>query len=234
MVCVNAFDFSELENKIGYVYQNKQLLKQAMTHTSFANEQKINKLNSYERIEFLGDAVLEMISSEYFYFEKPNTSEGNLTKMRASAVCEPSLAITARQLELGKYLLLGKGEEATGGRDRDSIIADAVEALIGSIYLDGGIDAAKRFILKFVLNDLENKQLFYDAKSILMETIQARKLQEFEYRLVGEDGPDHEKTFKTEAVLNGERIGYGEGQSKKISEQKAAYEALMYLRGKQK
>jgi len=231
---MNCYDFSELEKRIGYTYKNKNLLRQAMTHTSFANEQKINKLDSYERIEFLGDAVLEMVSSEYFYFEKPQTSEGNLTKMRASAVCEPSLAITARQLELGKYLLLGKGEEATGGRERDSIIADAVEALIGSIYLDSGLEQAREFILKFVLNDLENKQLFYDAKSILMETLQARKLQEFEYRLVGEEGPDHEKLFKTEAVLNGRRIGYGEGQSKKVSEQHAAYEALMYLRKEQK
>lgn len=231
---MNCYDFAELENKIGYTYKNKDLLRQAMTHTSFANEQKINKLASYERIEFLGDAVLEMVSSEYFYFEKPQTSEGNLTKMRASAVCEPSLAITARQLELGKYLLLGKGEESTGGRDRDSIIADAVEALIGSIYLDSGFEQAKQFILKFVLNDLENKQLFYDAKSILMEMIQARKMQNFEYRLVGEEGPDHEKLFKTEAVLDGVRIGYGEGQSKKVSEQHAAYEALMYLRREQK
>ncbi len=234
MLNMNNYDFSELEKRIGYIYKNKDLLRQAMTHTSFANEQKINKLDSYERIEFLGDAVLEMVSSEYFYFAKPQTSEGNLTKMRASAVCEPSLAITARQLELGKYLLLGKGEEATGGRERDSIIADAVEALIGSIYLDSGLEQAKQFILKFVLNDLENKQLFYDAKSILMEMLQAQRRQDFEYRLVGEEGPDHEKLFKTEAVLGGERIGYGEGQSKKISEQKAAYEALMYLRGKQK
>ncbi len=227
---MNCFDFSELEAKIQYSYKNRDLLKQALTHTSFANEQNINKYDSYERIEFLGDAVLEMVSSEYFYFKYPQTPEGKLTKMRASAVCEPSLAITARELELGKYMLLGKGEETTGGRDRDSIIADVVEALIGSIYLDGGLKEAKRFILRFVLNDLENKQLFYDAKSILLETIQARKLQDFEYRLIGEEGPDHEKIFKTEAVLNGERIGYGEGPSKKISEQQAAYEALLLLR----
>ncbi len=234
MLVMNNYDFSELEKKIGYVYKDKNLLRQAMTHTSFANEQKINKLDSYERIEFLGDAVLEMISSEFFYFKYPDTKEGNLTKMRASAVCEPSLAITARQLGLGEYILLGKGEEATGGRERDSIIADVVEAVIGSIYLDGGLEQAKAFILTHVLNDLEHKQLFYDANSILMETLQAKKEQNFEYRLVGEEGPDHEKVFKTEAVLNGERIGYGEGQSKKISEQHAAYEALMYLRGEQK
>lgn len=231
---MNGYDFSELERKIGYKYKNKNLLRQAMTHTSFANEQKINKLESYERIEFLGDAILEMVSSEYFYFAYPDITEGNLTKKRASAVCEPSLAITARELELGKYLLLGKGEETTGGRERDSIIADAVEALIGSVYLDGGLEEAKKFILKFVLNDLENKQLFYDAKSILMETLQAKKMTDFEYRLVGEEGPDHEKVFKTEAVLEGKRIGYGEGQSKKVSEQKAAYEALIWLRNEQK
>ena len=231
---MNCYDFSELEKKIGYEFKDKNLLRQALTHTSFANEQKINKLDSYERIEFLGDAVLEMVNSEFFYFENPKMTEGNLTKMRASAVCEPSLAITARQLELGKYLLLGKGEEATGGRERDSIIADVVEALIGSIYLDSGLEEAKRFILTHVLNDLEHKQLFYDAKSILMEMIQAKKQQDFEYRLVGEEGPDHEKVFKTEAVLGGECIGYGEGQSKKISEQHAAYEALMWLREKQK
>jgi ribonuclease-3 len=223
-------DFKRLEEKIGYEYKDKTLIRQAMTHTSFANEQKINKLQSYERVEFLGDAVLEMVSSEFFYFKYPQTPEGNLTKMRASAVCEQALAITARELGLGDYLLLGKGEEATGGRKRDSIIADAVEALIGSIYLDGGIEPAKKFILEFVLNDLETKQLFYDAKSIVQEIIQTKKLGEFHYELIGQEGPDHEKVFKTQAVLNGERVGYGEGHSKKLSEQNAAYEALLKLR----
>lgn len=227
---MNSFDFSGLEEKIGYQYKDKALLRQAMTHTSFANEQKINKLKSYERIEFLGDAVLEMVSSEFFYFRYPDTPEGNLTKMRASAVCEQALAITARELSLGDFLLLGKGEEATGGRTRDSIIADSVEALIGSIYLDGGLAPAKKFILDFVLNDLENKQLFYDAKSILQEIIQTEKLGEFHYVLIGESGPDHQKVFRTEAILNDERIGYGEGHSKKLSEQKAAYEAILKLR----
>ena len=231
---MNNFEFKQLEQKIGYEFRDKKLLKQAMSHTSFANEQKINKLESYERIEFLGDAILEMVSSEYFYFAHPQTSEGNLTKMRASAVCEPSLAITARQLEVGKYILLGKGEEATGGRDRDSIISDVVEALIGAIYLDGGLEPAKQFILTYVLNDLENKQLFYDAKSILLELVQSKKIGQFEYRLVGEEGPDHEKVFWTEAVLDGEVIGQGEGPSKKLSEQQAAYKALLVLREKMK
>jgi ribonuclease-3 len=174
------YDFNELENKIGYIYKNRKLLQQAMTHTSYINEQKMNKLDSYERIEFLGDAVLEMISSEYFYQYYPKTLEGELTKIRARAVCESSLAITAAKLDLGKYLLLGKGEERTGGRKKDSINADVVEAIIGSIYLDGGIKEAKRFIFKYVLNDLEKKQLFYDAKSIVMEIIQTNKIQGFD------------------------------------------------------
>lgn len=227
---MNSFDFDELEEKIHYRYRNKKLLRQAMTHTSFANEQKMNKFSSYERVEFLGDAVLEMVSSEYFYNKYPEISEGNLTKKRASAVCEQSLAITARELELGKYLLLGKGEECTGGRDRDSIIADAVEAIIGSIYLDGGMKKAKEFIMHFVLNDLEKKELFYDAKSVLQETVQVERLGALEYKLIAESGPAHEKLFQTEVLLNGEVMGYGEGPSKKISEQHAAYEAILKLR----
>lgn len=224
---MNKRNFMELQQKIGYQYHDQSLLKQAMTHTSFANEQKINKLLSYERIEFLGDAVLEMISSEFFYFTYPDMPEGQLTKLRASSVCEQALAITARQLELGNYLLLGKGEEMTGGRDRDSIIADAVEAVIGSIYLDGGIEPAKEFILKFVLNDLEKKQLFYDAKSILQEMVQTNKLGVMQYELIGEEGPDHDKIFKVQLLLNKKVVGYGEGRSKKLAEQQAAYMALL-------
>lgn len=220
----------ELEEKIGYHYRDQKLLRQAMTHTSFVNEQKINKLDSYERIEFLGDAVLEMISSEYFYHTYPQMPEGNLTKLRASSVCEQALAITARQLGLGSYMLFGKGEEMTGGRDRDSIIADGVEAIIGSIYLDGGFEPAKAFILRFVLNDLESKQLFYDAKSILQEMVQNQKLGELVYELIGEDGPDHDKHFRTHALIDGRVVGSGEGRSKKLAEQNAAYEALLKLK----
>lgn len=220
-------NFEQLEQKIGYRYKDQKLLKQALTHTSFTNEQKINKLASYERIEFLGDAVLEMVSSEFFYFENPQMPEGQLTKLRASSVCEQALAITARELELGRYLLLGKGEEMTGGRERESIIADVVEAIIGSIYLDGGIEPAKKFILTFVLNDLEKKKLFYDAKSILQEYIQTRKLGEIKYELVGEEGPDHDKIFRVQLLLDGKMIGKGEGQSKKLAQQQAAYMALL-------
>lgn len=221
---------SGLQEKIGYRFRDETLIKQAMTHSSFANEQKIRKLSNYERVEFLGDAVLELVSSEFFYYKYPDMSEGKLTKMRASSVCEQALAITARQLKVGSYMLFGKGEEATGGRDRDSIIADAVEALIGAIYLDGGIEEAKRFIHNFVLNDLENKQLFYDAKSILQELIQNHKMGELLYELDGEEGPEHDKSFFVSAYMNGEKIGSGVGHNKKAAEQNAAYEALLKYR----
>ncbi len=227
---MNYLDFSKLEEKIEYTFKNKDLIKQAMTHTSFANEQKMNKLQSYERIEFLGDAVLEMVSSDYFYHLYPDMPEGNLTKTRAKSVCEPALAITARQLEIGKHLLFGRGEEATGGRDRDSIIADAIEAIIGAIYLDSGLENAKTFIMKFVLNDLEHKQLFYDAKSILQEMVQNQKLGDISYQLLKEEGPEHDKSFFVSVNLAGRELGQGVGRSKKSAEQKAAYEAILKLK----
>ena len=201
-----------------------------MTHSSFTNEQKINHYEHYERVEFLGDAVLELVSSEFLFLENPTMSEGNLTKTRASAVCEQALAITARELELGKFMLFGKGEEATGGRERDSIIADAVEALIGAIYLDGGMEEAKRFIYTFVLNDLEHKKLFYDAKSILMEEVQKIKAGELSYVLLKEEGPEHNKQFFVAAMLKDKQIGTGAGRTKKAAEQQAAYEALMKMK----
>jgi len=221
---------SGLQEKIGYCFRDEALIKQAMTHSSYANEQKIRKLSNYERVEFLGDAVLELVSSEFFYYKYPDMPEGKLTKMRASAVCEQALAITARQLKVGSYMLFGKGEEATGGRDRDSIIADAVEALIGAIYLDGGIEKARHFIHNFVLNDLENKQLFYDAKSILQELVQNQKMGELVYELEGEEGPEHDKSFFVSAYMNGEKVGSGVGHNKKTAEQNAAYEALLKYR----
>jgi ribonuclease-3 len=217
----------ELEKKIGYCFRDKSLLRQALTHSSFSNEQKIHKWKNYERIEFLGDAVLELVSSDYFYRTYPEETEGNLTKMRAAAVCEQALAITARQLQLGRYMVFGKGEEQNGGRERDSIIADAVEAVIGAIYLDAGIEEARQFIYRFVLNDLENKRLFYDAKSILQERLQEAKAGELTYELVREEGPEHEKVFVMDALLNGIVIGTGQGKSKKTAQQHAAYDALM-------
>ena len=164
---LEGYTLNILEERIGYRFQNIALLKQAITHSSYTNEQKINKAKNYERLEFLGDAVLELVSSEFLFKEHLNVPEGELTKMRASMVCEPSLAFCARDLELGKFLLLGKGEENTGGRHRDSIVSDAMEAVIGAIYLDGGMEHAKGFIYRFVLSDMEDKQLFYDSKSNL-------------------------------------------------------------------
>ena len=162
----------QLEQIIGYTFQNKKLLKQALTHSSYANEKKLGKLGCNERLEFLGDAVLELISSDFLYAKFTQVPEGELTKKRASLVCEPSLAYCARQFGLPQYLLLGKGENMTGGRNRDSIVSDATEALLGAIYLDGGFEEAKRYVHQWILSDLETKQLFYDSKSILQERAQ--------------------------------------------------------------
>ena len=178
-----------------------------MMHSSYTNEKHLPKYRCNERLEFLGDAVLELVSSEYLFKESPHTPEGELTKTRASMVCEPSLALCARDIGLGDYLLLGKGEEATGGRERDSVTSDAMEALIGAVYLDGGFTSAKEFIRRFILTDLEDKKLFYDSKTILQEMVQAKKSGEITYHLVSEQGPDHNKSFEVEVQIQG--TGYG-------------------------
>lgn len=217
----------QLEERIGYVFADKKLLRQALTHSSFANEQKINKWDDYERIEFLGDAVLELVSSEYLYRENPRMPEGELTKMRSSMVCEPALAYCARDIGLGDFIFLGRGEEATGGRKRESITSDVMEAVIGAIYLDGGLACAKAFIDRFVLSDLENKQLFYDSKTILQEQVQKSGEGKLHYVLVEESGPEHDKLFRVEAMIDGRKIGEGSGRTKKHAEQQAAYQALL-------
>lgn len=222
----------ELQDKIGYRFQNTDLLKQALTHSSFANEQKINKLKDYERLEFLGDAVLELVSSEFLFRENPQMPEGQLTKLRASMVCEPALAYCAKDIDLGSYILLGRGEEYTGGRYRSSITSDVMEAIIGAIFLDGGIENAKKHIYRFILSDLENKILFLDSKTILQEEIQKKKDAQLRYELIGESGPDHNKQFTVDAYLNDVRIGSGTGRTKKAAEQQAAYEALLKMKGK--
>ena len=222
----------ELQGKIGYQFQDETLLKQALTHSSFANEQKINKLNNYERLEFLGDAVLELVSSEFLYNENEDMPEGQLTRLRASMVCEPALAYCARDIQLNTYILLGKGEESTGGRKRDSITSDVMEAVIGAIFIDGGIENAKKFIYRFVLSDLEDKILFMDSKTLLQEEIQKQNTSQLRYELVGEEGPDHDKQFSVEAYLDERLIGSGVGRTKKAAEQQAAYEALKKLKGR--
>lgn len=227
---LEGYTLELLETRIGYHFRDIALLRQALTHSSFSNEQKINKAKHYERLEFLGDAVLELVSSEFLFKEHKNIPEGELSKMRASMVCEPSLAFCARDLELGQFMRLGKGEESTGGRHRDSIISDAMEAVIGAIYLDGGMVPAKAFIDRFILSDLEDKQLFYDSKSNLQELIQGKLKKEFHYELLEESGPEHDKTFKVEVVMEKECLGKGSGRTKKAAEQQAAYKALLLLR----
>lgn len=224
------YTLKELENRIGYGFQDKSLLKCALTHSSFVNEQKINKNDNYERLEFLGDAVLELVSSDFLYREHPKVPEGELTKLRASMVCEPALAFCARDLELEQFILLGKGEENTGGRGRDSITSDVMEAVIGAIYLDGGMEPAKAFIYRFVLSDLEDKRLFYDSKSNLQELIQGTLKKDFHYVLLEESGPEHDKTFVSEIIMENECLGRGSGKTKKAAEQQAAYRALLLLR----
>lgn len=227
------YDLAQLEEQIAYRFTNKALLNQALTHSSYANEQKINKSEDYERLEFLGDAVLELVSSEFLFRENKDVPEGQLTKMRASMVCEPALAYCAREIGLDRYVRLGKGEEATGGRKKDSIVSDVMEALIGAVYLDGGMESASALIYKVVLSDLEHKQLFYDAKTILQELVQQKdRGGTLRYELLREEGPEHDKLFVVEARLDEKRIGSGSGKTKKAAEQQAAYEALMILRDK--
>ena len=221
---------NELEAVIGYEFKNKELLKLAVSHSSYANDLRKGKLENNERLEFLGDAVLELTSSEVLYHEYPEKPEGELTRLRASLVCEPTLAACAREIELGKYLLLSHGEDRTGGRNRDSVISDAFEALIGAIYLDGGQEQARTFIKRYVLNDIENKHLFYDAKTILQEILQKDFKERVEYVLVDEYGPDHDKHFKVQAVFHEQVMGIGEGRTKKRAEQQAAYEAILKLK----
>ena len=222
----------ELEERIGYVFENKDLLFDAMTHSSYANEHRIQKRRCNERLEFLGDAVLEVVSSDYLYHKHPDLPEGELTKMRASMVCEPTLALCAGEIELGEYLRLGKGEESTGGRGRNSIVSDAMEALIGAIYLDGGFASAKEFIHQFVLNDIEHKQLFYDSKTILQEMVQAMGDELLSYEMLREEGPDHNKIFEARALVGDREIGRGVGRTKKGAESLAAYRGILRLKGK--
>ncbi|MGI6040846.1 MAG: ribonuclease III [Candidatus Alectryocaccobium sp.] len=223
-------DLEELQNTIGYSFKDSSILKNAVIHSSFVNEHKLKRNDCNERLEFLGDAVLELVSSEFLYKEYKDMPEGELTKLRASLVCEPALAFDARGFGLQEHLLMGKGEEQTGGRERDSIVSDACEALIGAIFLDGGFEAAKAFILKFVLNDAENKKLFYDSKSVLQEMTQKIYEKAPEYCIVDENGPAHAKVFKARVSIKGDILGEGTGRTKKHAEQQASYQAIIRLK----
>ena len=220
----------EFEQRIGYRFRDRNLLRQALTHSSYANERHKSRLANNERLEFLGDAVLELTASEFLYKKYPKYPEGELTRLRASMVCEPTLAFCTRELSLGRYLLLGKGEDQTGGRQRDSVLSDALEAVIGAIYLDGGFASAKEFIDRHVLNDIEHKQLFFDSKTILQEVVQGKHKGEVSYELLKESGPDHDKKYLVEVLVGERRLGRGEGRTKKGAEQEAAYQALLKLK----
>ena len=222
----------ELENKLGYHFHDRRLLEHALCHSSYANERHWDRLQNNERLEFLGDAVLELATSEFLYQNYPTMPEGEATRTRASIVCEQTLALCARDLGLGEWLRLGKGEELTGGRDRDSITSDAMEALLGAIYLDGGFANAKEFVHHFILNDIEHKKLFYDSKTILQELIQGRH-EQLSYELIDESGPDHDKQFTVAVLVDDERVSEGEGHTKKAAEQQAAYQALLLYRNRE-
>ncbi len=219
-------EFSQL---IGYEFRDESLLEQALTHSSYANENHMKKLSDNERLEFLGDAVLEIVSSEFLYLNYSKLNEGQLSRLRASLVCEPTLAFCCKDIRLGDFVRLSKGEDMTGGRERKSILSDALEATIGAIYLDGGIEPASAFIHRFILNDIEHKQLFYDSKTRLQEVVQAHFHDSLKYRLLSETGPDHAKVFKVEAYTGDRVLGKGTGSTKKAAEQDAAYHGLIKL-----
>ena len=221
---------NELEKAIGYQFRNITVLQNALSHSSYANERWHDSLKSNERLEFLGDSILGMLVADYLYRNFPDRPEGELTRMRADMVCEKALAVVANTLDLGRHLLLGKGEELGGGRNRDSILADAVESVIAACYLDGGMDAAVQFIQKFILVNVPVTKLHNaDYKTALQELVQQKKNQVLAYRLVGESGPDHDKEFCVELTLNGEVVGTGIGSSKKRAEQAAAHAAMEKL-----
>ena len=221
-----ADKITQLEKKVGYRFRDKSFLQTAVTHSSYANEVKKGSANN-ERQEFLGDAVLSIVVSDYL-FKRFHLAEGDLTKLRASLVCEKSLCGFAGQIGLGDYLLLGKGEEMTGGAQRPSILADAFESVIAAIYLDGGIERAADFVLPFVTAQLDSEQGqgFRDYKTMLQEIVQQNPEESVSYVLVDESGPDHDKRFQVEVHLNSNVIGRGAGRSKKAAEQMAAKEAL--------
>lgn len=219
-----------IEEKLGYNFKNRGLLVNALTHSSYANENRGRSCESNERLEFLGDSVLGLVVADALYERFPELPEGRMTRMRAQLVCEESLHRVASELGLGEYMRLGRGEEHTGGRNRTSILADAVEALIAAMYLDGGMDIARAFIQGHILTALDGSYIaFGDSKTELQELIQKKNGSVLSYELLGESGPDHDKTFTSQVSLNGKPIGSGSGRTKKEAEQAAARAALMEL-----
>ena len=225
---MNKEAYETIEAIVGYKFKDKNNLDIAFTHKSYANEIVCGKRQSYERFEFLGDAILEFVVSDYLFHEYQDKTEGELTKIRASLVCEFTLSRIARELKFGEYGLFSKGEQNTGGRNRDSILCDFFESVTGAIYIDGGLEEAKNFIYKFLLTDIESKKLFYDAKTTLQELAQKNN-STLEYVLLEESGPEHNKLFKMQLCIDGKPMAKGEGHSRKSAEQHAAYKALKQM-----
>lgn len=222
-----VYNISKFEETINYTFENKSYILEALTHSSYSNENKNYKFN--ERLEFLGDSVLSIVISDYLFKKETKLPEGELTKIRANIVCEESLSEVSKDIHLGTYMLLGKGEEATGGRERISILADALEAVIAAIYLDGGIEYARKFILTYmekIINDSIKGKIFRDYKTCLQEVLQSNGENNIWYKLIEEKGPDHNKRFVMEVGINDTVLGVGEGKSKKDAEQVAAKCAL--------
>lgn len=219
----------EFQGLLPYQFQDISLLKQALTHSSFANECKNSRIKDNERLEFLGDAVLEIVTSDFLYRKYPQESEGALSKKRVSMVCEQSLDYCARQLGVPTYLYLGRGEENTGGRKRPSIVSDAMEAIIGAVYLDGGMESAFPFVEELVLKKLDGKLLYKDSKTALQELVQAKSKETITYKDAGSTGPDHNKTFYVELYIGDQLVAKAQGHTKKAAEQAAAMEAIQEM-----
>lgn len=223
-------DFTEFEKKIGYIFKNKELLHEALSHSSYANEVKRGR-HSNERLEFLGDSVLSIVVSKHLFTHFKHLPEGELTKIRASLVCEKALFEFSKNIDLGKHILLGKGEENSGGRERPSIVSDAFEAVIAAVFLDGGMEAAEKYVLSFIPKNIEatGSKSLHDYKTMLQEIIQKNPEERVEYVLADQTGPDHDRKFVVQVRLNSNVIGTGEGHSKKQAEQAAACEALRLM-----
>ncbi len=230
---MTKINLKKFQDSIGYQFKDDNLLFLALTHSSYANEHKLKKIHHNERIEFLGDAVLEIVSSDLLYRSFPDMSEGIMSKKRASLVCEPALAFCARRLNLGDYLFLGKGEDLGGGRERDSILSDALESVIGAIYLDSDIENAKSFIMTYVLDDITRSEMFHDSKTMLQEMLQKDHKEPITYEMIDMSGPEHARIFTMQVKLGDKVIGQGKGKTKQAAGQDAAYHAIMAIRNKE-
>jgi ribonuclease-3 len=222
-------NIKKLEEILGYTFTDKALLDTAFSHRSFINECMVKGKQSYERLEFLGDAILEYVVSEYLFTNYTELTEGQLTKLRSSLVCEFTLSKVSRELGYGDYIQLSKGERITGGANRDSILCDLFESVLGAVYLDGGIEPARSYVLRYLLTDIEHKQLYHDSKTRLQELVQKNPGSTLRYEMVREEGPEHDKTYYVRLLIDDKEVADGSGHNKKNAEQEAAYKALQKL-----